>query len=185
MVYGDTIIDIMVADGRIKNTYEGAINPASINIRLGNTFLVPKPDQIVTLGGEVQYDEFNISDSEKMIINAGEFMLATTKEWIDVPITAVAFVQGRSSIGRACLSIQNAGFVDPGFKGHITLELKNDGPFPIELIPGYPVGQLVYMECHDTSEGYNGKYLGQVEATGSRMQDDILKPGNQKEVNVE
>jgi len=185
MVYGDTIINVMVVDGRIKNTYEGAINPASINIRLGNTFLVPKADQIVTLGGEVQYDEFTISDSEKIIINTGEFMLATTKECIDVPITAVAFVQGRSSIGRACLSIQNAGFVDPGFKGHITLELKNDGPFPIELMPGYPVGQLVYMECYDASVAYNGKYVGQIEATGSRMQDDILKPGNQKEVNEE
>lgn len=185
MVYGDTVIKVMIDTEQIKNTYEGALNPASINIRLGNTFLVPKPNQIVTLGEEVQYDKFTISDSEKMIINAGEFMLATTKEWIDVPISAVAFVQGRSSIGRACLSIQNAGFVDPGFKGHITLELKNDGPFPIELIPGYPVGQLIYMECYDASAAYNGKYVGQIEATGSRMQDDILKPGNQKEVNEE
>ena len=95
-----------------------------------------------------------------------------------MPVKAAAFVQGRSSIGRAGLTVQNAGFVDPGFSGHITLELKNDSPCIIVLFPGYPVTQLVYMDAEDVSRPYTGKYNGQVEATGSRMQLDGLTPEN-------
>ena len=127
---------------------------------------------------EVEPDPFD----GHVVLYPGEFMLATTKEWISVPVTAAAFVQGRSSIGRASLSVQNAGFVDPGFRGHITLELKNDGPVPIVLTPGYPVTQLVYMDAEEVEEGYDGKYNNQVDATGSLMSLDIYKPGNQKEV---
>lgn len=183
MIYGDTILRILVERGDIRNTYEGAINPASINLRLGDTFKRIKYDQPwIKLGEDVEYEDDPVVE-DHVVIQPGEFMLATTKEWIRVPITAAAFVQGRSSIGRASLTVQNAGFVDPGFEGHITLELKNDGPVPIVLYVGYPVTQLVYMEAKDASKGYDGKYFGQVEATGSRMNLDILKPGNQKEVN--
>jgi len=185
MIYGDTILRILVERGDIRNTYDGAINPASINLRLGDTFKRIKFDQPwIKLGGEVEYEDAPIVDGH-VVIQPGEFMLATTKEWIRVPIHAAAFVQGRSSIGRAALTVQNAGFVDPGFVGHITLELKNDAPVPIVLYPGYPVTQLVYIEAHDVSKEYDGKYVGQVEATGSRMNLDILVPGNQKEVNEE
>ena len=182
MIYGDSIIKSMIEHDSIKHTYEGAINPASINIRLGNTILVPKKDQIVTLGEEVQYDRIEMTDNNRFLLQSGQFVLATTMEWFKIPITVAAFVQGRSSIGRACLTIQNAGFVDPGFPGHITLELKNDGPFDIILVPGYPVGQIILAEAWDVSRPYEGKYANQVEATGSRMQEDIYKPGNQKEV---
>ena len=105
----------------------------------------------------------------------GKFILATTMEYVEVPKDAAVFVQGRSSIGRAGLTVQNAGFVDPGFPGCITLELKNDAPYPIILVPEYPVAQLVYMDASDVEEGYSGKYCGQVEATGSRMYLDTNK----------
>lgn len=185
MIYGDTIIKTMIESGRIKNIYEGALNPASINIRLGNTFLVPVRDQIIRLGEEIEYETFRINEKEIMWIEPGDFVLATTKEWFDIPITASAFVQGRSSIGRAGLTIQNAGFVDPGFRGHITLELKNETDMKIGLVPGYPVGQLIFMETYDASRGYQGKYLDQVDATGSKMQDDIYKPDKQVEVKID
>lgn len=182
MIYGDTIIQVLLRRGDIRNTYEGAINPASINLRLGDTFKrISKDQPAIKLGEEVQYEDVIPYDGY-VVIQPGEFMLATTIEWIRVPIGAAAFVQGRSSIGRASLTVQNAGFVDPGFEGHITLELKNDGPVPIILYPGYPVAQLVYMEAKDASKPYTGKYVGQVEATGTRMVEDIYKPGNQKEV---
>lgn len=175
MIYGDTILNNLVTEGRIQNTYEGAVNPASINLRLGDSFKVIIENQpYIKLGEGVEYGERDISDGH-VLIYPGEFMLATTKEHVSVPITAAAFVQGRSSIGRIGLSIQNAGFVDPGFDGHITLELKNDSPVPIVLYPGYPVAQLVYMEAGDVSHPYDGKYVGQVEATGSRM---YLDPEN-------
>lgn len=183
MVYGNAKIQKLVDDEFIKNTYVGAINPASINLRLGNTFLVPKREQIILLGDEVEYEEHFVKDGNYYSLSPGEFMLATTKEWIKLPKDVVAFVQGRSSIGRACLSVQNAGFVDPAFFGEITLELKNDGPFPIGLTPGYPVVQLVFMDATDVTIGYTGKYCGQKGATGSRMQQDIFKPRNQIPVN--
>lgn len=186
MIYGDTILRVLVERGDIRNTYEGAINPASINLRLGDTFKrITHTQPYLKLGEEVEYEDVEVVDGDHVVIFPGEFMLATTKEWIRVPITAAAFVQGRSSIGRAALTVQNAGFVDPGFEGHITLELKNDGPVPIALYVGYPVTQLVYMEAKDASRAYDGKYFGQVDATGSRMHMDILKPGNQKEINNE
>lgn len=178
MIWGDKRLQNLIDIGMIENTYDGSVNPASINLRLGNTFLKPKKDQTVMLGEEMEYDRYEFEDGQHVCIMPGEFMLATTIEHIDVPVKAAAFVQGRSSIGRAGLTVQNAGFVDPGFSGHITLELKNDSPCVIVLFPGYPVTQLVYMDAEDVSRPYSGKYSGQVEATGSRMQLDGLTPEN-------
>ena len=178
MILGNRRLQRLIEDGFIQYTYPGSVNPASINLRLGHTFLRPRPDQIVTLGEEMEYDRFELKDGMKIVIDPGEFMLATTIEKITVPIDVAAFVQGRSSIGRAALTVQNAGFVDPGFYGHITLELKNEGPCPIVLFPGYPVTQLVYMDAADVDQPYNGKYNGQKEATGSRMQKDGITPDN-------
>ena len=109
------------------------------------------------------------------MIKPGHFVLGTTLERLNLPDRISAFVQGRSSIGRIGLTIQNAGFVDPGFQGNITLELINDSPFPIYLLPGYPVGQLVFLETSEVEHPYSGKYQGQVEATGSRMEQDRQK----------
>ena len=81
-----------------------------------------------------------------------------------------AFVEGRSSIGRLGLFIQNAGWVDPGFEGEITLELFNANKCAIELQSGRRVGQLVFaqLDVH-TLNPYQGKYQGQRGATGSRI----------------
>ena len=146
--------------------------------RSGHTFLKPKAGQIVKLGEEMKYRRYERKDGQFIALKPGCFMLATTIECIIVPIRAAAFVQGRSSIDRAGLTVQNAGFVDPGFTGHITLELKNDSPCTIMLYPGYPVTQLVYMDAQDVTTGYNGKYTGQIEATGSRMFLDKASHGN-------
>ncbi len=176
MIWGDEKLQNLIDIGMICNTYEGSVNPASINLRLGHTFLKPVPGQTIMLGEEMQYRRFDLDDRETIAIGTGEFMLATTIEAVAVPINAAAFVQGRSSIGRAALSVQNAGFVDPGFHGHITLELKNEGPCTLLLYPGYPVTQLVYMDATHVTKPYSGKYNGQVEATGSRMQLDGITP---------
>ena len=169
MIYGNIALEKLIKEERIKPSDGLKINPASVNLCLGNTFLIPKPDQIITLGQKVEYTEIYTEDGGGFIIQPGQFVLATTKEWISVPENGAAFVQGRSSIGRSGLTVQNAGFVDPGFHGHITLELRNDMPCPIILIPGYPVTQLVYMDVKDIDKVYEGKYNNQVKATGSRM----------------
>ena len=152
------------------------INPASINLTLGNTFLIPvvTENQRVELGDEVEYERHEICDSHGFCLAPGEFALATTKEYVNLPANLAAFVQGRSSIGRIGLTTQNAGFVDPGFHGHITLELVNESPNTIVLTPGYPVAQLVFFETYPVSKPYCGKYNDQVEATGSRMYMDNI-----------
>lgn len=171
MIYGDKLIrEIIFSMGFIEGAELTQINPASVNVRLGNTFLIPAPeDGKIHLGEIVNYDRYEVKDTGSMGINPGEFMLATTKEKITMPPNVAAFVQGRSSIGRIALTVQNAGFIDPGFSGHITLELVNETDYLIELPPGYPVAQIVFFDVSEVEHPYRGKYNGQVEATGSRM----------------
>ena len=97
-------------------------------------------------------------------------MLATTMEFVELPNNLTAFVEGRSSLGRLGLFIQNAGWVDPGFKGEITLELFNANRCAIELNAGRRVGQLVFAKLDEHAlNPYRGKYQGQRGATGSKV----------------
>ena len=94
MIWGNKRLQNLIDIGMISGTYEGSVNPASINLRLGHTFLKPKKDQNVLLGEEMIYERYEIKDGQRIFIMPGEFMLATTIEAIDVPVTAAAFVQG-------------------------------------------------------------------------------------------
>jgi len=178
LIYGDIAIRSALKRGYITGeNLEALVNPASLNIRLGSTFLTPKTDRIVMLGDPVEYDAHTVEPGHRFRVGPGQFVLGTTLERLDLPSRISAFVQGRSSIGRIGLTIQNAGFVDPGFHGHITLELINESPNPIFLAPGYPIGQLVFFETGEVERPYDGKYNDQVEATGSRMYLDEWKEG--------
>ena len=151
------------------------VNPASVNLRIGHTFLTPVLTGFpVKLGDKVEYKRVEVNDDGFFLLEPGKFALATTIECVNIPANLAAFVQGRSSIGRVGLQVQNAGFVDPGFHGHITLELKNDSPNTIALWPGYPVAQIVLITAGGVENLYAGKYNGQVEATGSRMDQDAI-----------
>ncbi len=162
--------------GAIEHSKAELINPASINLRLGNTFAIPaKMIDGVTLGERLPYGRRAIGDSEKYPLKPGEFILGTTKEYLYIPDNVAAFVQGRSSIGRIGLTVQNAGFIDPGFHGAITLELVNESPSVIYLVPGYPIAQLVFFDCYKVKHPYQGKYNGQEDATESRMEQDRQK----------
>lgn len=145
------------------------IQPASIDIRLGNTFSIVEDTStgIINLENEIKYKTIT---SDSYILLPNQFVLATTMEYFDLPDDLTAFVEGRSSLGRMGLFIQNAGWVDPGFKGEITLELYNANRCAIELKSGRRVGQLVFAKMDQTAlNPYNGKYQGQRGATGSRV----------------
>ena len=149
------------------------IQPASVDIRLGNTFSVvdDTPTGIITLDSQIKYKSIT---TDTYLILPGQFVLATTMEYFELPNNLTAFVEGRSSLGRMGLFIQNAGWVDPGFKGEITLELFNANRCAIELKAGRRVGQLVFAEMDDYAlNPYNGKYQGQTGATGSKVFMDI------------
>ena len=128
---------------------------------------------IITLEDKIEYKTIK---TDTYILLPGQFVLATTMEYVSLPDNLTAFVEGRSSLGRLGLFIQNAGWVDPGFEGEITLELFNANRCAIELKAGRRIGQLVFAEMDDTAlQPYMGKYQGQKGATGSRvyMDEDI------------
>lgn len=145
------------------------IQPASIDIRIGNTYsiLEDSPLGIINLDKEIKYKQIT---TDKYLLLPGQFVLATTMEYFELPDNLTAFVEGRSSLGRMGLFIQNAGWVDPGFKGEITLELFNANRCAIELNAGRRVGQLVFAQLDDNAlNPYRGKYQGQKGATGSKV----------------
>ncbi len=145
------------------------IQPASVDIRLGRHFLKLDENKFeaMSMTSEIQYVEF---ESDAVIIPSNSFLLATTREFIRLPDDLTAFVEGRSSIGRMGLFIQNAGWVDPGFEGEITLELFNANRLPIRLEAGRRICQLVFAKMDSPAENpYRGKYQGQRHATGSRI----------------
>lgn len=151
------------------------IQPASVDIRLGNTFSIVEdlPSGIINLEDEIPYKTI-VTDTYILLPN--QFVLATTMEYFHLPDDLTAFVEGRSSLGRMGLFIQNAGWVDPGFHGEITLELYNANRCAIELKAGRRIGQLVFAKMDSPAiHPYQGKYQGQKGATGSRVYMDIEK----------
>ena len=148
---------------------EGQIQPASVDIRLGDTFSVieDSPSGVITLDEETTYKPLR---SDTYVLLPGQFILATTMEYFILPNDLTAFVEGRSSLGWMGLFIQNAGWVDPGFQGEITLELFNANRCAIKLQTGRRVGQLVFAQMDSEAlRPYQGKYQGQRGATGSRV----------------
>lgn len=177
MILSDKTITKMIEEKTlvVQPLTEEQIQPASVDIRLGNTFSVvdDTPSGIISLDSKIGYKTIT---ADTYLILPGQFVLATTMEYFELPDNLTAFVEGRSSLGRMGLFIQNAGWVDPGFKGEITLELYNANRCAIELKSGRRVGQLVFAELDDHAlNPYNGKYQGQTGATGSRvfMDNDI------------
>lgn len=153
----------------IKPVEDNQFQPASVDMRLGNEFLVVDENNVgsIDLNSEARYKEIQ---SNEFYVPPKSFVLAKTKEYIEIPLDCSAFVEGRSSIGRLGLFIQNAGWIDPGFKGTITLELFNACNVPIKLESNRRICQLVFVKMDKTlDEGYKGKYLGQVKVTGSRV----------------
>lgn len=171
MILSDKTLFEMIESGTLKITplERAQIQPASVDIRLGSTFCMieDSPTGIVTLDSEINC---KVIQTDTYLLLPGQFVLATTVEYFELPNDLTAFVEGRSSLGRMGLFIQNAGWVDPGFKGEITLELYNANRCAIELKAGRRVGQLVFAKMDATAlNPYNGKYQGQTGATASRV----------------
>lgn len=171
MILSDKTIRTLLSSGglSIAPLEDSQIQPASVDIRLGNSFSFLKNPgtEPVSMAGALEYTTLS---STEYVLGPGQFILATTMEYFKLPDNMTAFVEGRSSIGRLGLFIQNAGWVDPGFEGEITLELFNASHTPIILETGRRVGQLVFAQLdRDAENPYRGKYQGQKGATGSRI----------------
>lgn len=178
MILSDkTLQDLVYKQGLVQvndKFTSDQIQPGSIDCCLGNDFRIIEPDHIIQeFNKAVHYVrvEPNLEYNDgSVLIAPHQFMLATTEEYFKLPNNLTAFVEGRSSIGRMGLCVQNAGWVDPGFEGKITLELYNESPNYIRLTPGQRVCQMVFayldQECVNP---YNGKYQKQNTTTGSML----------------
>lgn len=180
MILSDKAIKKAIEDHRISVYYDNlcdlkvpCIQPASLDIRLGRSFAIPnvKKWEVIRFDEPISYKYVN---QESFILAPGDFVLGTTLERIKIADDLTAFVEGRSSIGRLGICVQNAGWVDPGFEGEITLELYNMSNHPIELIAGSRVAQLVFAKMDQSAENpYRGKYQGQKGATGTLLYKDF------------
>lgn len=155
------------------------VQPSSIDVRLDRYFRVfenhryphidPAADQ-PDLTRPVEPD-----GDEPFILHPGEFVLGSTYEAITLPDDVAARVEGKSSLGRlGLLTHATAGFIDPGFSGHVTLELSNVATLPIKLWPGMKIGQLCFFRLSSPAENpygsakYGSRYQGQRGPTQSR-----------------
>jgi len=175
---GDLVVD-PITDPAVQ------IQPASIDLRLGHEFIefdranVPfiRPETFDETDDQVTSDIF-IEDTDEFILHPGDFVLGSTKEYVEIPDDLVASIEGRSSLGRLAVVVHaTAGWVDPGFEGTITLELSNLGNTPVALTPGSRVAQLVLMELLSPSRRPYGiergsKYQGQQGPQMSKIIDD-------------
>jgi len=174
MILSDRTLKQMISTKElmVEPLVEESIQPASIDCRLGNHFLIVEDFNMKTidLDKEIIYREY---EGDQITLPPHTFLLATTMEWVKLPNDLTAFVEGRSSIGRLGLFIQNAGWVDPGFEGNITLELYNANSLPIQLHAGRRICQLVFCKMDQPAlNPYRGKYQGQRRSVGSRVSHD-------------
>ncbi|MGE4131476.1 MAG: dCTP deaminase [Bdellovibrionales bacterium] len=171
MILSDKTLRKMLDSGElgVEPINDESIQPASLDLRLGDHFLIVEDRQMHTidLNSEILYRQI---EGPEITIPPHSFLLATTMEYVRLPQDLTAFVEGRSSIGRMGLFIQNAGWVDPGFEGQITLELYNANSLPIRLEAGRRICQLVFCRMDQPAGApYKGKYQGQRNATGSQV----------------
>jgi dCTP deaminase len=185
----DTGIRIALESGLMKiDPYptDELIQPATIDIKLGgdgvmryNTnsvnihkpFIVPGDD----LSDMMEFVPFN--EDGCVILQPGDFFLGTTEEYVEIGDSIAARVEGKSSLGRAGLIPHAAaGFIDPGFKGRITLEMSNLAPLAIRLCKGMRIGQMAFIPLSSVaarpygSKGLGSKYQGQTDPTPARGQ---------------
>jgi dCTP deaminase len=180
-VLSDGTIRELVEAGRIRiEPWDPAlVQPASVDLRLGDSFRVFHNYRVATidlrLPPENLTEEVVVPSDEAFVIHPGEFCLGRTLEWVELPDDIVARIEGKSSIGRLGLIVHaTAGFCDPGWKGTLTLELNNLTRVPIKLYPGLLIAQLSFMGLDRPAEKPYGSpelgshYQGQVAATESR-----------------
>ena len=185
-VLSDRDIRAALESGAVKiEPYDPVdLQPSSVDLHLDRSFRVfrnnrypyidvrePQPDLTELL---------SVEDDEPFILHPGEFVLGQTLEWVELPDDLVARLEGRSSLGRLGLLIHStAGYVDPGWKGNLTLELSNVANLPIALYAGMRIGQISFFHMSSPVERPYGspelrsRYQGQREPTASAYYRDF------------
>jgi dCTP deaminase len=171
MILSDATIKELILKGEllIEPYFPSHVQASSVDLTLGREVLIYKANYIDVMQEETPVEKVSISQ-EGFIIEPKAFVLATTNEYIRLPQDITAFVEGRSSLGRLGLFIENAGWVDAGFEGQITLELYNANSCPIKLYAGMRICQIVLARLDRKAEKpYSGKYQKQKGVTPSKI----------------
>jgi len=155
------------------------IQPSSVDVRLDRFFRVFENHKYEVIDPSIEQPDLTrevaVSPDDFFILHPGEFVLASTYEVITLPEDIAGRLEGKSSLGRlGLLTHSTAGFIDPGFSGHITLELSNVANLPVKLYPGMKIGQLCLIKLSSAAEHpygsavYGSRYQGQRGPTPSK-----------------
>lgn len=181
MLISDRDIRKELNEGRIvlEPFDESMIQPASVDVRIDRFFRLFDNHKYAHIDPSKNQSELThlveVDPNEPFILHPGEFVLGATYEKVTLPADIAARLEGKSSLGRlGLLTHSTAGFIDPGFSGHVTLELSNMATLPIMLWPGSKVGQLCFFRLTSETEhpygsgAYGNRYQGQRGPTASR-----------------
>ena len=181
MVLSDRTIRRLLEEGRIgiDPFDESLIQPSSVDVRVDRFFRVFHNNRYPFIDVREEQEDLTelveVVDDSPFVLHPGEFVLGSTLERVTVPDDLVARLEGKSSLGRLGLLIHStAGFIDPGWDGHVTLELANVANLPITVYPGMKIGQLSFVQLTEPAEhpygsdGLGSKYQGQLGPTPSK-----------------
>jgi dCTP deaminase len=189
LILSDRSLREAIAAGRlvVDPLDDDAIQPSSIDVRLDNRFRVFYTARHPYIDVKQPMDDLTelveVKPEDAFILHPGEFVLGSTLEEIGIPDDLAARLEGKSSLGRLGLMTHStAGFLDPGFHGHVTLELSNVANLPITLYPGMRIGQIAVFQLTTAAErpygsrGVGSKYQGQRGPTPSRYWENFRTP---------
>jgi dCTP deaminase len=181
VVLSDATIARLLAEGHIEiDPYDDSLlQPSSVDVRVDRLFRVFHNNRYPFIDVKVEQAELTelveVEDGQPFILHPGEFVLGSTLERVRLPDDLVARLDGKSSLGRLGLLIHStAGFIDPGWDGHVTLELSNVAKLPITIYPEMKIGQISFMQMTEPAATPYGasvlgsKYKGQQGPTPSR-----------------
>ncbi len=181
MLLSDRDIRAELDSGRVRlDPYDPQmVQPSSIDIRLDRYFRLFDNHKYPFIDPSAEQPDLTrmveADPDEPFVLHPGEFVLGSSYEMVGLPDDIAARVEGKSSLGRlGLLTHATAGFVDPGFAGHVTLELSNVATLPIKLWPGMKIGQLCFFRLSSPAEfpygatQYGSHYQGQRGPTASR-----------------
>jgi dCTP deaminase len=188
VILSDRSLREAIAAGRlvIDPLDDDAIQPSSIDVRLDNRFRVFYTARHPYIDVRQPMDDLTelveVKPDAAFILHPGEFVLGSTLEEVGIPPDLAARLEGKSSLGRLGLMTHStAGFLDPGFVGHVTLELSNVANLPITLYPGMRIGQIAVFQLTTPAErpygsrGVGSKYQGQQGPTPSRYWENFRR----------
>ncbi len=181
MLLSDRDIRAELDCGRVVlDPYDPAmVQPSSVDVRIDRYFRLFDNHKYPVIDPAQEQPDLTrlveVDPDEAFVLHPGEFVLASTYELVTLPDDVAARLEGKSSLGRlGLLTHSTAGFIDPGFSGHVTLELSNVATLPIKLWPGMKIGQLCFFRLSSAAEHpygsavHGSRYRGQRGPTASR-----------------